>query len=85
MRFISRGIKTATTWRFRISTLLNKSRRFWNFSLRILVVLMPHEVECHTVPHLKALTRGIEHSSGYGRANIFRWQKISLKITHFTS
>ena len=27
---------------------------------------MPFEVECHTVPHLKALTRGIEHASGHG-------------------
>ena len=40
---------------------------------------MPLEVECHTVPHLKALTRGIEHRGGHGRANSFRWQKISLK------
>ena len=46
---------------------------------------MPFEVECHTVPHLKALTRGIEHSSGHGQANIFSWQNISLKSTHFTS
>ena len=46
---------------------------------------MPLEVECHTVPHLKALTRGIEHRGGHGRANIFRGQKISLKSTHFTS
>ena len=46
---------------------------------------MPLEVECHTVPHLKALTRGIEHRGGHGQANIFRGQKISLKSTHFTS
>ena len=46
---------------------------------------MPLEVECHTVPHFKALTRGIEHRSGHRRASIFRWQKISLKSTHFTS
>ena len=45
---------------------------------------MPLEIECHTVPHLKALTRGIEHRGGHGRANIFRGQKISLKSTHFT-
>ena len=30
-RFIWRGIKTATTWRFGLSTLLNKSRLFGNF------------------------------------------------------
>ena len=46
---------------------------------------MPLKVECHTVPHLKALTRGIEDRSGHGQANIFRRQKISLKSTHFTS
>ena len=40
---------------------------------------MPLEVECHTVPHLKALTRGIEHRGGHGRVNIFRGQKINLK------
>ena len=44
---------------------------------------MPLEVECHTVPHLKALTRGIEHRSGHGQASIFRWQKISLKSARF--
>ena len=46
---------------------------------------MPLDVECHTVPHLKALTRGIEHRGGHGGAIIFRWQKVSLKSTHFTS
>ena len=46
---------------------------------------MPLDVERHTVPHLKALTRGIEHSGGHGRASIFRWQKNTLKTTHFTS
>ena len=46
---------------------------------------MPLKVECHTVPHFKALTRGIEHLSAHGQASIFRWQKISLKNTHFTS
>ena len=46
---------------------------------------MPLEVECYTAPHLKALTHGIELISGHGQAKIFRWQKISLKGTHFTS
>ena len=50
-----------------------------------MVILMALEVECHTVPHLKALARGIEHRSGHGQASIFRWQKISLKGTHFIS
>ena len=46
---------------------------------------MPLEVECHTVPHLKALTGVIEQRSFHGQASIFRWKKISLKSTHFTS
>ena len=54
-------------------------------NLEVMAVLMPLEIKHHTVLHLKALTRGIEHRSGYGQANIFRWQKISLKSTHFTS
>ena len=83
--FILRGIKAATILRFKLSTLLNKSRLFGIFKLRLLVVLMPLDVECHTVPHLKALTRGIEHWSAHGQASIFRWQKMSFKSTHFTS
>ena len=62
-----------------------KSAKVECLNLQTVVVLMPLEVECHTVPHLKALTCGIEHRSGHGLASIFRWQKISLKSTHFTS
>ena len=46
---------------------------------------MPLEAECHTVPHMKALTCGIELQGGRGQASQFRWQKISLKSTHFAS
>ena len=57
-----------------------------SLNLQILAVLMPFEIKCHTVPHLKTLTPGIEHRSGHGQANILRWQKISLKSTpHFIS
>ena len=41
------------------------------------------KVECHTVPHLKALTHGIEHESGNG--STFTSQKNSLKSTNFVS
>ena len=44
---------------------------------------MPLEVECHTVPHLKALTRGIDHTSRHGHGSILTLQKTSLKSTHF--
>ena len=56
-----------------------------SLNLQPVAVLMPFEMKRHTLPHLKALTRGIEHRGGHGRANIFRGQKISLKSTHFTS
>ena len=46
---------------------------------------MSLEVDYRTVPHLKALTCGIEHRIGHRQANIFRGQKIGLKSTHFTS
>ena len=32
---------------------------------------MPLEVEIHTVPHLKAITSGIEYASGHGRGTTF--------------
>ena len=46
---------------------------------------MPLMVECHTVPHLKTLTRGIEHASRCGHDSSFTLQKTSLKSTHFAS
>ena len=60
-----------------------KNPKKWR--VKVVAVLMPLEMKCHTVPHLKAFTRGIEYRSGHRRANVFRWQKISLKSTHFTS
>ena len=36
-----------------------------------MVILMPLEIECHTVPHLKALTRGIDYTSGHGHGSAF--------------
>ena len=41
---------------------------------------MSLEVEFHTVRHLKALTRGIEDTSGHRQANIFRGQKLVRKV-----
>ena len=56
-----------------------------SLNLQVVAVLMSNWIKRYTIPHLKALTRGIEHRGGHGRANIFRGQKISLKSTHFTS
>ena len=39
---------------------------------------MPLEIKCHTVPHLKALTCGIEYRSCHGQVSIFSWQKYSF-------
>ena len=30
-------------------------------NLQVVAVLMPLQIKHHTIPHLKALTRGIEH------------------------
>ena len=43
------------------------------------------EAECHTVPYLKALICGIEHTSGHRRGRTFTLQKVSWKNTHFAS
>ena len=46
---------------------------------------MPLDEECLKVPHLKALTRGIEHESGHGHDNTFAYWKNILKSTDFAS
>ena len=39
-----------------------------SLNLQVVAVLMPLEIECYTVPYLKALTRSIESRRGHGRA-----------------
>ena len=39
--FIYRGMKSTTSYKSRVTTLLNTIRLFWNFSLWIMVILMP--------------------------------------------
>ena len=39
-------------------------------NLQVVAVLMPLQIKRRTIPHLKALTRGIEHGGGHGRASI---------------
>ena len=43
---------------------------------------MSLKIECHTVPHVKADTHGIDHTSGHGRGSTFTMQKTSLKSPH---
>ena len=52
--FISKGIKTTASY-FKVTTLLNKNRLFWNFLLCLLVILMLLSIKHHIVPHLKGL------------------------------
>ena len=48
-----------------------------SLNLKVVAVLMPFEIKCHTVPHLKALTRGIEDASGHRLCYTFTLQKPS--------
>ena len=48
-----------------------------------MVILMPIRVECHIVPHLKALTPGIDHTSGHERDGAFTLQKKQFKKYSF--
>ena len=40
-----------------------------------MVILMLIEVKCHTVPHLEALTHGIDHTSRPERGSTLTLQK----------
>ena len=43
-----------------------------SLNLQVVAVLMPPKIKHHTISHLKALTRGIEHASGQERASTFK-------------
>ena len=42
---------------------------------------MSLEVECHTVPHLKALTHSIEHRGWHGCGSTFKQRYTVMKST----
>ena len=48
-----------------------------------MAILMPMEEKLHAVPHLKALTSGIEPSSAHD--STFTHHYTLLKTTHFAS
>ena len=52
-----------------------------SLNLQVVAVLMPHEIKRHTVPHLKALTRSIEHRGGHGRGSSFKQRYTVIKST----
>ena len=49
--------------------------------LKVEAVLMPFEINCHTIPHIKALTC----CKWQGRGSTFIYQNLYLKNTYFTS
>ena len=51
---------------------------------QVVAVLMPLEIKCHTIPHLKALTHSIEHASGQGPCTTSIYQSFYKKIIYFT-
>ena len=50
-------------------------------NLRVVAVLMPLEIKHHIIPHLKALTRYIEHTSEQGCGSTFKQRYTVLKST----
>ena len=42
---------------------------------------MPLEINCHTVPHLKALTGSIDHRGGPGHGSTFQHRNTIMKCT----
>ena len=52
-----------------------------SLTLKVVAVLMPLEIKRHTVPHLKALTRSIEHRGGHGRSSTFKHCYTVMKST----
>ena len=50
-----------------------------SLNLEVGAVMMPVEIKRHTTPHLKALTRSIQHTNGKGRGSIFKQCYTVLK------
>ena len=44
---------------------------------------MPLEVECHSVPHLKGLICGIDHTKGHGLSSTFTCPKKQFEKYSF--
>ena len=52
-----------------------------SLNLQVVAVLMPLEIKRHTVSHLKALTRSIEHRGGHGHGSTFKQRYTVMKST----
>ena len=47
-------------------------------NLQVVADLMPLETNCHTVPHLKALTDSIDRRGEHGRGSTFKQRCATL-------
>ena len=50
-----------------------------SLNLQVVAVLMPLEIKCHTVPHLKAPTCSIEGRGGLGCGSTFNQHYTVMK------
>ena len=62
----SRGIKTTKSLSLKIPKSLLLLCKVESLNLKVVAVLMPLEINHQTIPNLKALTHGIEHTSRHG-------------------
>ena len=77
----SRGIKTTRSLSLKIPKSLLLLSKVESLNLKVVAVLMPLEIKRHTVPHLKALTRSIEHWGRHGHSSTFKLHYNVLKST----
>ena len=70
--FTSWSIKTNKSLSLKITKSLLLLSKVESLKLKVVAVLKPLEIKRHTVPHLKALTRGIDHWGGHGRGSTFK-------------
>ena len=79
--FTSGSIKTTKSLSLKIPKSLLLSNKVESLNLKVVAVLMPLEIKRHTVPHLKALTRSIDHWGRHGHSSTFKLHYTVLKST----
>ena len=77
----SRGIRTASILIQKFPKCLLLLSKVESPNLQVVAVLMPLEIKRHTVPHLKALTRSIDHWGRHGHSSTFKLHYTVLKST----
>ena len=66
--------------KLKIPKSLHSLSKVESLNLQVVAVLMPLEIKCHTLPHLKALAFNIECRSGHGQCITFK-QHYTLEGT----